>query len=431
MQDFERVDFFTDLSLVDDPYPYFEYLRSLGPVCRLPYRNVVAVTGYEEALAVYRDPKTFSSCNAVTGPIPDLPFVPQGDDIGAQIDQFRPQMPMGKQVVTFDGEQHSRRRSLYTMLFTPRRLKEIEEFLWRLADRQIDGFADSGRCEILSDYASPYAAMVIANLLGLPEEEGARFCKQLATAPAQVGADSDQAGLIPLDFIIDYFTEYVTERRRAPRRDVMSELATMKYPDGSLPEIEEIAYSAAFLFGAGQDTTARLLSASMRILGERPDLQDLLRKERERIPDFIEESLRLSSPVKCNFRLARVKTELGGVEIAAGTTVVIFVGAANRDPRRFERPNELVLGRPKAREHLAFGRGAHTCAGAPLARTEVRISLERLLDRLEDIRICERMHGPPGQRRYKYDPTYLLRGLTELHLKFVPARTRKDGRHAA
>ena len=421
MSQFEHADFFTDLSLVDDPYPYFEYLRSVGPVCRLPHRNVVAVTGYEEALAVYNDRKSFSSCNAVTGPIPDLPFVPEGADIGAQIDQFRPQMPMGNQIVTFDGTPHAQIRSMFMLLFTPRRLKESEEFLWRLADRQIDSLADRGGCEFIGDYARPYSTIVIANLLGVPEEDGALFCRQLAAAPAQIGAKADEAGVIPLDFITSYFMEYVTERRREPRHDVISELTASKFPDGTVPSIEQIVSAAAFLFGAGQDTTARLLSASLRILGERPDLQTLLRQQRERIPDFIEEALRISSPVKCNFRLARVSTTLAGVDIPAGTTVVIFVGATNRDPRRFERPTEFLLDRPKVREHLAFGRGAHTCAGAPLARAEVRVSIDRLLDRLSDIRVSQEMHGPPERRRYSYEPTYLLRGLKQLHLEFTPA----------
>jgi cytochrome P450 len=423
MSQFTQADFFTDLALVDDPYPYFEYLRSLGPVVRLPYRNVVAVTGYEEALVVYNDRNTFSSCNAVTGPIPDLPFVPEGADISEQIDRFRPQMPMGNQIVTFDGAAHAQTRSLFSLLFTPRRLKEVDESLWRLADRQIDTFVQNGRCEVIADYASPYATQVIANLLGVPEEDGAHFCKELATAPAQIGADPDEAGVIPLDFISNYFTPYVTERRRQPRADVMSELAMAKFPDGSVPTIEQIVSAASFLFGAGQDTTARLLSASMRVLGERPELQAQLREHPERIPDFIEESLRINSPVKCNFRLARVATSLASVEIPAGTTVVVFVGAANRDERRFARPTEFSLERPKAREHLAFGRGAHTCIGAPLARAEVRVSLERLLARLGDFQISSAMHGPPEQRRYAYEPTYLLRGMKNLHIEFAPGGT--------
>jgi len=416
---FQDVDFFTDLSLVNDPYPYLEYLRSLGPVSPLPHRNVVAVTGHEEAVAVYNDAKTFSSVNAVTGPIPDLPFKPHGEDIGPQIDQFRPQFPMGGQVVTLDGAPHAAIRSLIMRLFTPSRLKENEQFLLRLSDELIDQFIERGHCELLSDYANPYATLVIANLLGVPEEHHKTLRETLAVVPAQVDEDPARAAAVPLMSLLGFFREYVTERLREPRKDVLSELATAKLPDGSTPTLEEIIGLAGFLFGAGQDTTARLLSASMRILGERVDLQELLRRERHRIPDLIEEVLRIDPPVKCNFRLARVPTTLGGVDIQPGTTVAIFIGAANRDPRRFERPTEILLDRPRAKEHLGFSRGAHACAGAPLARTEVRISIERLLDRLADIRISEEKHGPPERRRYSYDPTYLLRGLEQLHMEFT------------
>lgn len=123
--------------------------------------------------------------------------------------------------------------------------------------------------------------------------------------------------------------------------------------------------------------------------------------------------------MKSSFRLARKRTTVGGVDIPAGTCVMLANAAMNRDPRRYENPNEFRLGRPRAREHLAFGRATHACAGAPLARTEARISLERILERMKDIRISEAKHGPPGARQYRYEPTYILRGLTRLHLEFT------------
>jgi len=130
--------------------------------------------------------------------------------------------------------------------------------------------------------------------------------------------------------------------------------------------------------------------------------------------------LRLDGPVKTVSRLARVTTSLGGVDIPAGTTVAVFPHAANRDPERFEAPGELRLDRPNAKEHLAFGRGIHACPGGPLARVEARIALERLLARTSSIDISEAEHGPPGARRYRYVPTYILRGITALHLEVTP-----------
>ena len=146
----------------------------------------------------------------------------------------------------------------------------------------------------------------------------------------------------------------------------------------------------------------------------------MLRAERERIPNFIEETLRMESPVKGDFRLSRFPTTLGGVDLPAGTTVMLVNAAANRDPRNFEDPATFQIDRPNARTHLSFGRGVHTCPGAPLARAEARVSLERLLDRTADIRISEAHHGPPDDRRYRYVPTFILRGLTKLHLEFTP-----------
>jgi cytochrome P450 len=164
----------------------------------------------------------------------------------------------------------------------------------------------------------------------------------------------------------------------------------------------------------------RLLGAALQCIGERPDLQKLLREDRRRIANFIEETLRIESPVKGDFRLSRVPTTIGGVFLPAGTTLMVLNGAANRDPRRFERPDEFRIDRANARDHLTFGLGIHTCPGAPLARAEARVSLERLLDRMADIRISEAVHGPAGARRYDYVPTYILRGLQRLQLEFTP-----------
>jgi cytochrome P450 len=161
----------------------------------------------------------------------------------------------------------------------------------------------------------------------------------------------------------------------------------------------------------------RLLGSALQIIGERRDLQHRLRADRTRIPNFVEEALRIESPIKGDFRLSRVKTRIGDVEIPAGTTVMVVNGAANRDPRRFDAPAEFDLDRANARQHIAFGHGAHTCPGAPLARAEALVTIERLLDRTRDIRISETAHGPAGARRYDYAPTYILRGLRRLHLE--------------
>ena len=427
MTDFDAVDFFRDDSLVADPYPYFEHLRSRCPVTREPHHGVVMVTGYEEAIAVYHDTATFSSCNSVTGPFPGFPVPLEGDDVSALIEEHRDELPMSDQLPTFDPPKHTAHRALLMRLITPKRLKENEEFMWRLADRQIDEFALRGECEFVGDYAQPFAMLVIADLLGVPESDHLAFREMLlARRHDSAVGNTDQQAMehSPLEYLYARFTEYVEDRRREPRGDVLTGLALATFPDGSTPEVIDVVRIAANLFAAGQETTVRLLASALQMLAERPDLQRLLRAERDRIPAFVEEMLRYESPIKGDFRLTRVPATVGGVEIPAGTTVMVLNGAANRDPRRFGHPDEFDLDRPDVRAHLAFGHGVHTCPGAPLARAEARVSIERLLDRTSDIRISAEHHGPPGSRRYRYAPTYILRGLTRLHLELDPADAR-------
>jgi cytochrome P450 family 150 subfamily A5 len=421
-KDFDSVDFFRDDSLVADPYPYFDHLRQQCPVSREPHHDVVMVTGYDEAVAVYNDAATFSSCNSVTGPFPGFPVALEGDDVSELVEQYRDKLPMSDQIITFDPPVHTDHRGLLMRLITPKRLSENEEFMWRLADRQIDEFHARGGCEFIREFATPFAMLVIADLLGVPESDHALFVEMLQRDTDHgLGSTGDETlALNPLQFLYQQFTKYIEDRRREPRADVLTGLATATFPDGSTPDAVDVARIASNLFAAGQETTVRLLGAALQLMGERPELQQLLRDERERIPNFVEECLRIESPVKGDFRLARVPATVGGVDIPAGATVMVLNGAANRDPRRFEDPDTFVVDRPNARQHLSFGRGVHTCPGAPLARAEGRVSIERLLDRMADIRISEAAHGPADARRYEYVPTYILRGLTRLHLEFTP-----------
>ena len=422
MTAFADLDFLTDQSLVPDPYPYYDYLRSQNPVLRLQPHGFVAVTGYDEALTVYKNVDDFSSIVALGGPFPPLPFTPEGDDLNAQIDAHRSQFPMYEHMVTMDPPDHTKARSLLSRLLTPKRLKENEDFMWRLADRQLDEFLSQGQAEFLAEYAKPFSLLVIADLLGVPEEDHQEFRVVLgAERPgARVGSlDHESVGTNPLEFLDDKFSGYLEDRRSRPRDDVLTELATAKYPDGSTPEIIDVVRTATFLFAAGQETTAKLLSGAIKVLAERPDVQQALRSDRSLIPTFIEESLRLESPVKSDSRLARRSTTVGDLDVPAGTVVMVLPGAANRDPRRFSDPHEFQLGRANVREHIAFGRGVHSCPGAPLARVEGRVSLERMLDRMGEITIDSDVHGPAGDRRYSYEPTYILRGLTDIHVRFT------------
>ncbi|KUI11309.1 cytochrome [Mycobacterium sp. GA-1285] len=425
MTDLASVDYFSDHAISQNPYDYWDHLRELGPVFREPNYGVVAVTGYAEVVAAFKDHDSFSAVNAIGGPFPPLPFVPEGDDITEQIETHRHLFPIYEHMVVMDPPAHERARSLLTKLLTPRRLKENEDYMWQLVDGQIDQIIGNGRCEFLSEYAKPFATSAIIDLLGVPEEDRPEFLAALGVEErygTRVGAlDGAPVGRDPLQYLDDKFAGYLAERRREPRGDVLSGMATAVYPDGSTPELIEVVKPATFLFAAGQETVTKLLSAAVQTLGDRPDIQQMLREHPERIPAFIEEALRMHSPTKVDFRLVRKSTTLGGVPLKAGTIVMLCLGAANRDPRQFDDPHEFRPDRKNVREHIAFGRGIHSCAGAPLARVEGRITVQRLLERMCDIRISESAHGPAGERRYAYEPTFLLRGLTELHIEFAPA----------
>jgi cytochrome P450 family 150 subfamily A5 len=421
--DFDAIDFFRTPAIYQDPYPYYEYVRAHGPVWREPHRGVVMVTGFEEVMSVYNDPVVFSSCNTVSGPYTKFPVPLEGDDISAIIEEHRDSLPFSDQLPSFDPPRHTEQRGLLMRLITPKRLKENEEFMWRLADRQIDEFIERGSCEFIRDYANPFTLLVIADLLGVPESEHRTFRQELQEDKRAHKPDAGQsAGAVahkPLEFLYERFTEYIEECRRSPRADVMTGLATATFPDGSVPDVHDVALIAANLFSAGGETTARLLGSAMQLIGERPELQERLRAEPDLIPSFIEETLRFESPIQGQFRLPRVATTIGTVDVPPGTNVMVHGGAANRDPRQFEAPNEFRLDRTDGRLHLGFGFGIHTCVGAPLARAEARASLVRLLARVGDIEISEHEHGPAGTRRYEYSPTYMLRGLDRLSLEFA------------
>lgn len=414
MIDIEAVNFFRDRDVQDDPYPYYDALRAESPVWREPHYGVYMVTGYEEAMAVYNDAADFSSCNAVSGPFRRFSVPLEGDDVSAVIDRYRDELPFSDQLPSFDPPRHTEHRRLLMRLLTPQRLRANEAFMWRLADQQMAELLDTGRGEFITGYAGPFTLLVIADLEGVPESDRGLFKERLAALPG--GIDHK-----PLEFLYDQFTAYIEDRRRNPREDIMTAMATATFPDGTTPEVKDVALLAANLFAGGQETTVRLLSFALRMLAERPDLQERLRADRDRIPNFIEETLRYESPLRGQFRMARRRTTVAGVDIPAGGTVMVLPGAANRDPRTFPEPDVFDVDRANAKYHIAFGHGIHHCAGAHLARAEGRVTVNRLLDRTADIRIAEDEHGPAGARRYEYLPTYFLRGLASLTLECSPA----------
>lgn len=424
--DLAQRDFFTDHAVLLDPYAYFEAIRADGPVFRMPMRDVVIVTGHKEGIDVLLNTADFSSI-INPEPLAPLSFEPEGDDISGQIASAKAANPALELLVTYDGDRHTAARALLNPLFVPSRLKANEAFMRSYADDMVREMVAKGGCELINEVATPYVTMVVADLLGVPEDDRQKFRDVIDAGPPPGNMDTADAeqgapkGSSALMFMAGFFFQYLAERRAAPRDDVMTELALAKYPDGTTPDLVEAVKSAMFLFAAGQDTSAKLIGNAMRILCERQDLQLQLRKDRSLVPAFLEEVMRLEGSTKATFRLSKRKTTIGDFEIPAGQRVVIALPAANRDPRRWDDPAEFRMGRPRIKEHIGFGRGAHTCVGAPLARVEVAVIFDRFLELTSAIRLSEAHHGAADARRIDYEPSYIIRGLANLHVEFEPA----------
>ena len=422
MKQADEIDYFTDYEVLKDPYKYFDDLRALGPVLQLKSRDMVMVTGFKESVDVLLNTEDFSSVNCVV-PTQPLPFEPDGDDISAQIEKHWDEFIRSDILVSADGQRHKAFRSLMTVLFTPSRLKSNEAYMNELADKLVREVVANGSCELVRDVAVPYVTLVIADLLGIPDEDRETFRREIDAGPPIVGAIEDsrtKRQIEPFAFMVPYFQRYIEDRRANPREDVLTEFATARYPDGTLPDPIDVIKNATFLFGAGQDTSAKLLGNSMRYIVQDQELQTRLREDRKLIPALLEEVLRLEGSTKATFRLAKRKTKIGDVEIPAGKTIIVALAAANRDPMRWESPSEFQLKREKIKEHLAFGRGAHTCIGNPLARTEIRVILNHFFDQTSNISLSEKHHGPSGNREFSYEPTYIIRGLENLNIEFTP-----------
>jgi cytochrome P450 len=431
--DFDSVDYFRSDTFVPDPFPYYEHLRAKCPMTKDSHHDVLMVTGWDEITKIQSDTESFSACNVITGPFPAMSMPEQiGDDITEWVAEHRTEIPFNDQLPSLDPPLHTIQRGLLMKLLTLRSLKESEERMWQLADNLIDEWIEDGQVEVMRGFAAPFAILVIADLLGVPDDDFNDFKAKLQGGghgkdghkeehPGgrnTIGSTEGEIAMNPLQWLYGKFAGYITDRRENPKDDILTGLANAKFPDGSTPSVDDVCKIAANLFAAGQETTVRLISSGLRILAENPELQQQVRANPDVTDIFVEETLRFESPIKGDFRLAQKTVRINDTEIPAGTTVMTLYGAANRDPRQFENPTEFRLDRDNVRQHLAFGRGVHTCPGGPLARTEGRIATARLLQRLNNIALNEQKHGPAGNRTFSYAPTYILRGLNRLYITF-------------
>lgn len=424
MNELVNRDYFTDYEVLKDPYAWFEAVREHGPVYKPEDRDYLIVTGFAETLEVMRNTADFSAIIGLQGAALPLPFTPEGSDITDQIEAHRLDFHGGDLLVNLDDKPHTNMRALVNTLFTPSRLKANEEFFADFADRMVRNAVAKGQIDLVKDIATPFVTMVIADLLGVPMEDRQKFMDVIAQAPCPGNLEGDMsldAENHPFVIMGSYFAGYVFDRVSNPKDDVLTELVRGTYPDGTKPEPTDIVKLGMFMFGAGQDTSAKLLGNAMRFIVDVPGLQEQLRADPKLVPALIEEVLRLEGSTKQTARLARRDTKIGDLFVPAGTRVLLAIAAANRDPRRWDDPHAFVLNRPRIKEHVAFGRSAHTCAGAPLARVEVRVILEKFLEHTSHIDIDEKTHGPKGQRNLDFEPSFIIRGLSELQVKLTPS----------
>lgn len=414
-------DFYTDPEILLDPYSYFEEVRKVGPVAQLPGKDYLIVTGFAEALEIFRNTTDFSASIALQGAAFPLTFTPEGSDISEQLEAHRSEIIGNDLLVNLDDRAHNNLRALVNRLFTPSRLKANEAFIRKYSEELVANAVAKGGCELISEIATPFVTLVIADLLGVPEGDRQFFMDIIQAAPPPGSLDSSENDFSaredhPMAVMGRYFAGYLQERMENPRDDILSELVHASYPDGTKPTLIDLINLSTFMFGAGQDTSAKLIGNAMRYIVDEPGLQDTLRADPGQVPAMLEEVLRLEGSSKITARLCRKDTEIGGVKIRAGTRIAIALAAISRDPKRWDDPHRFVMNRPRIKEHLSFGRGAHTCAGAPLARAEVDILIRKFLESTTDIGLDDAVHGPTGGRRLTYEPSFIVRGLANLQI---------------
>ena len=394
---------------VADPYPIFRRLRDESPVHWVERWGCWLLTRAGDIDQTIRDPRRFSSADRVTRVIERMP----GWETGA-FAALHENFAVG--MAQTDPPNHTRVRGLVSSAFTPRRVEGLRARVAELVDGYLEPHVATGRIELVADLAHPLPAVVIAEMAGFPVADRARFRDwtyrinafffQSGTADPVAAADADAAVREARAWIHDL----LAERRAHPTDDLLSALVAADIEGGRLTEAELLS-TAITLFLGGHDTTTQLIALGMSALVRHPDQLDLLRARPELVPAAVEEMLRYDAPFQMNLRFVTEDVELGGQTLRAGDLVRQALGAANRDPARFEDPDALRIERPPAR-HLSFGLGHHFCPGAPLARLQAQIAVDAMVRRLPSLRL------DPADPRPDVRSDITNRGLRSLHLAF-------------
>ena len=357
-------------SFYDDPYPTYRALREREPVYRLPDGSVF-LTGYADMERVYKDTQLFSSDKKIE-------FKPKFGD-----------SPLFEHHTTSlifnDPPLHTRVRRLINGALTPRVIADMEPDLIRLVDALLDAMEDKPVVDLIDDYGIAIPIEVIGNLLDVPHDERAPLRQWsldiLGALEPVISADAFTQGNRSVDEFCAYLETLVARRREKPgnERDVLTRLIAGEANGERLSEIE-LLQNCIFILNAGHETTTNLIGNGLSLLLDFPDERQRLLDNPDLLRTAIDEMLRFDAPVQLGNRMATADCEVGGVALAAGTSINLCIGAANRDPAQFVDPDRFDIARSPNR-HLAFVSGPHQCVGMALARLEGRVAVGRFLAR--------------------------------------------------
>lgn len=406
------------------PYPIFSELRSTDPVHRSEHLGAWVCTRYEDILAVLHDTERFSSLMP-TGPgnfaeimgsaMAELEKDPGMAETFEKVVSQRGQAAV---LLNADPPEHRRQRKAVNGAFRPSQLRRMEPTITEVTDQLLDAVIDTGEMDAVADFAVGLPMTIIAYALGVGDDDLATF-KQwsddlvMPVGNAKPSVDQVRGYLQSSVAFTEFFGDMLADRQVTPQADIVSDVANADVDGSQLTEAEMLSMLSQFLV-AGNETTTKLLTNLVHYLATEDGLEDRLRADRSLIPGFVEEGLRFEAPVGGLFRRAKVDVEVGGQMIPAGDHVWILYASANRDGDRFADPDTFDPERSNVGDHLSFGHGEHFCPGAQLARSEARIAVERILDRMENIRLA------PDKNTFDYEDTFVLRGLRSLHVEFDP-----------
>ncbi len=405
------------------PYPAYERLRAEAPVTFVDEVGVFVVSRYADVLDVLRRPDVFSS-RLPTGPHTAGHLRAMFEQLAAESEECRRLVEANWSsnrtpvLQSADPPLHTRQRALVNRAFSPGRVKQLDDSIQEVCDELIDGFVARGEVELVHEFGVPLPLMVIARALGVRDGDLGAFKRWSDDFVVPVGNHNPPKERVA-DMLRsrkefgDYFTQRIEERRRQPEDDLISDVVSARIDDEALTVPEMLGMFAQMLV-AGNETTTKHIAWTVLMLCQDDALRSRVAADPSLVPQLVEESLRVESPVQGLYRTAVEDTEVAGVPIPAGSHLMLMYASGNRDPQQYPDPDVVDLDRANAKTHLAFGQGPHFCLGAALARAESRIAIETLLRRLPGLRLH------PERHREEIEPSYVLHGLKELHLAFDP-----------